>query len=289
MAYPDIRSPERQDARPTIRPVGGGENPLNQIIKSLKQTRAGSQQTPFGSLIPKVPSFNLGEQLQSAYAQPSEPAMSESADSLPLVLKALRSNTPAPTAPTTTALPATYGIGRNTDAQAVIDTANRLQMNPQMLAAVLHYESGFNPSDVGPSGKGYSVRGLIGFDPENVRKYGDPAPTIPAQMSQVEQYLLDRGWKPGTHDPNDLARLYSIVNAGSLDKNGDPRLNAKDINGTISDHIQRIQSGSYDPAYKYLYGNPPSPPPRQQDLLPNSGAFLNPGSQMNDASSPDYG
>src|SRR5579872_6074216 len=92
------------------------------------------------------------------------------------------------------------------DMQAVIDTADRLKIDPQTLAAVLHYESGFKPNDKSPSGKGYSVRGLIGFDPENVRKYGEPGPTIAAQMPQVEQYMLDRGWKPGVYASNDLGR-----------------------------------------------------------------------------------
>lgn len=140
------------------------------------------------------------------------------------------------------------------DRQALIDSAQRLQIDPRTLAAVIDYESSFNPRSVSPSGKGYPVRGLIGFDPSNVRRYGMPAPTVAAQMPQVEQYLLDRGWKPGEHDPNDLGRLYSIINAGSLDKNGAPRWGARDVNGSIADHVRRIQATHYGVADRVLGG-----------------------------------
>lgn len=138
------------------------------------------------------------------------------------------------------------------DMAAVVDTATRLQIDPQSLAAVLHYESGFNPRSAGPSGKGYPVRGLIGFDPENIRRYGEPAPTIAGQMPQVEQYLLDRGWKPGQFAPNDLGRLYSIINAGGLDKNDQPHWNRRDINGSIAQHVERIRRGSMGPGQQFL-------------------------------------
>lgn len=135
---------------------------------------------------------------------------------------------------------------------AVVDTANRLQIDPQILAATLHYESNFDPRAKGPSGKGYPVRGLIGFDPENVRRYGEPGTTIAAQMPQIEQYLLDRGWKPGQFAPNDLGRLYSIVNAGGLDKNDEPYWNRRDVNGSIAQHVERIRRGSMEPAQQFL-------------------------------------
>lgn len=147
----------------------------------------------------------------------------------------------------------------DSDRQSVLDTAQRLQIDPRTLAAVIDYESGFKPNDSGPSGKGYPVRGLIGFDPENVRKYGEPAGTIAAQMPQVEQYLLDRGWKPGQFAPNDLGRLYSIVNAGSLDANGNPRWGARDTNGTIAQHVGNISRSHYGAADRFLMP--------QEDLL----------------------
>lgn len=145
--------------------------------------------------------------------------------------------------------------GSSADAQAIIDSARRLKMDPRTLAAIMHFESGFNPAATGPSGKGYPVRGLIGFDPANIRKYGEPGKTIAEQMPQVERYMLDRGWKPGVYAPNDLARAYSIVNAGGLDKNGDPYLTRRDTNGSVGEHLQRITNGSYAPADKFLYGD----------------------------------
>lgn len=149
------------------------------------------------------------------------------------------------------------------DRQSVFDTAQRLKIDPRTLAAVIAYETGgtFDPRSVGPSGKGYPVRGLIGFDPENVRRYGFPASTIAAQMPQVEQYLLDRGWKPGAYKPTDLARLYSIINAGSLDAAGNPRLGARDINDDISGHVRKIQSGYFSAADRFL-----KPISNQEDL-----------------------
>jgi hypothetical protein len=140
------------------------------------------------------------------------------------------------------------------DRQALIDSAQRLQIEPRTLAAVIDYESSFNPRSVSPSGKGYQVRGLIGFDPSNVRRYGMPAATIAEQMPQVERYLLDRGWKPGEHGSNDLGRLYSIINAGSLDKSGNPRWGARDINGSIADHVRNIQARHYAAADRALGG-----------------------------------
>lgn len=142
------------------------------------------------------------------------------------------------------------------DRQALVDTAQRLQIDPRTLAAVIDYESAFNPRSVSPSGKGYPVRGLIGFDPTNVRRYGMPAETIAEQMPQVAAYLLDRGWKPGEFAPDDLGRLYSIINAGSLDKSGNPRWGARDVNGSIAQHVNRIQATHYGVADRILAGGP---------------------------------
>ena len=153
------------------------------------------------------------------------------------------------------------------DRQALIESANRLRIDPRTLAAVIDYESGFNPRNSNPSGRGYPVRGLIGFDPENVRRYGAPASTIAAQMPQVENYLLDRGWKPGTFKPNDLPRLYSIINAGSLNKWDAPRWNARDINGFLADHVRNIQSGHMRAADRFL-----APVMNQEDLVSEWGS-----------------
>jgi hypothetical protein len=151
-------------------------------------------------------------------------------------------------------------VGSPDDVAAIQKTASDLQIDPRTLTAVLGYESGFNPRAVGDSGKGYPVKGLIGFDPDNVKRYGEPAPTIAGQMPQVAQYLLDRGWKPGVYSPTDLPRLYSIVNAGSLDASGNPRLGAADVNGTVGEHVARIARSQFGPADRFLSGGSPPQP-----------------------------
>jgi hypothetical protein len=137
------------------------------------------------------------------------------------------------------------------DSQAggVARVANNLGIAPRDLAAVISYETGgrFDPTMMG--GKGGNYQGLIQFGPEERAKYGvKPGQSFNDQLPAVENYLRDRGVKPGMG----LAQIYSIVNAGSLDANGQPRWAASDGNGNIASHVQTIQREHYSSADAFL-------------------------------------
>ncbi len=210
----------------------------------------------------------IGGNIQASRAMQLEKAGRESgseaviAPYAPYLKPDAGSATPGSTEDTSPSAPA-RGSARTSwspeDVSAVKQTADELKIDPKTMAAVLHYETGFNPHDTTDTGKGYNVHGVIGFDPENIRKYGQPGPTIASQMPQVKQYLLDRGWKPGTYAPDDLPRLYSIINAGSLDDNGQPRWDRADKNGNLAHHVRTIQAGSMGPAERFLNSYPQNP------------------------------
>jgi hypothetical protein len=118
------------------------------------------------------------------------------------------------------------------------------------LAAVISYETGgsFSPNKWG--GKGGNYLGLIQFGPNERQRYGvSPNQTFDEQLGSAAAYLRDRGLKPGMG----LPELYSIINAGSLNPDGTPRLRASDGNGTVADHVQRIQRDHYYNMPNQLY------------------------------------
>jgi len=135
--------------------------------------------------------------------------------------------------------------GTPTQASAVVQAATNLGVAPRDLAAAISYETGgtFDPNKVG--GKGNNYVGLIQFGPEERQKYGiRPGMTVEQQMPAVEAFLRDRGVKPGMG----ISEIYRTINGGNPNAN----LNASDGNGTIAQHIQRIQAGHYGAADKFL-------------------------------------
>lgn len=130
---------------------------------------------------------------------------------------------------------------------AITTAAQRLGVQPADLAAAISYETGgtFDPNKVG--GKGNNYLGLIQFGPEERQKYGvRPGMTFEQQMGAVEAFLRDRGVKPGMG----ISEIYRTINGG----NPNAPLSASDGNGTIAEHIQRIQSGHYGNANRFLGG-----------------------------------
>ena len=124
------------------------------------------------------------------------------------------------------------------DAQAINETAARLGIQPEHLAAVIAYETAgtMNPDIKGGTGGNY--QGLIQFGPPERKAYGFRQGMSFADQVRgpVFNYLEDRGVKPG----HGIAELYSIVNAGSL-KNGQPRWNASDRPGrNVRTHVRDI-------------------------------------------------
>jgi hypothetical protein len=132
-------------------------------------------------------------------------------------------------------------------AGAISAASTRLGINPRDLAAAISYETSgtFNPDIQG--GKGNNHVGLIQFGPEERAKYGvRPGMTFEQQMGAVENFLRDRGLKPGSG----LPEIYRTINGG----NPNASLSASDGNGTIAEHIGKIQQAHYGNADKFLGG-----------------------------------
>jgi len=130
-------------------------------------------------------------------------------------------------------------------AQSINNAASNLGISPRDLAAAISYETGgtFDPNKVG--GKGNNYLGLIQFGPEERAKYGvRQGMTFGDQMQAVESFLRDRGVKPGMG----LSEIYRTINGG----NPNASLNASDGNGTIAQHIARIQREHMGSADKFL-------------------------------------
>ena len=151
------------------------------------------------------------------------------------------------------------------NADAVRATAKRLGISAKDLSTIIGYETigSYSPSKQGLGGH----VGLIQFGGEEQRKYGaHPGQTFAEQMPAVEQYLKDRGVKPGMG----LRDIYSTVLAGAPGRYG-----ARDIGGSVSEHVARMQrdrsaqaqefleSGAGHESQKRLLGLKPSAPEGQ--------------------------
>ena len=112
------------------------------------------------------------------------------------------------------------------DAQAIVSTANRLQVDPGVLGGLIQLESGFDPNVIGGAGNNY--RGLIQFGPGARKEVGlpDGPMTIAQQMPYVEKYFAQRGFTPGKHDAIALYRTVLV---------GNPYQSGTDSFGTNSD------------------------------------------------------
>jgi hypothetical protein len=91
-------------------------------------------------------------------------------------------------------------------------TATNLGINPSDLATAISYETGGKFDQNLWGGKGGNYLGLIQFGPEEQTKYGvKPGMPLDAHFGAVENFLRDRGVKPGMG----MLDLYSTINAGS--------------------------------------------------------------------------
>lgn len=91
-------------------------------------------------------------------------------------------------------------------------TAANLGINPSDLATAISYETGGKFDQNLWGGKGGNYLGLIQFGPEEQAKYGvKPGMPLDAHFGAVENFLRDRGVKPGMG----MLDLYSTINAGS--------------------------------------------------------------------------
>jgi tape measure domain-containing protein len=134
-------------------------------------------------------------------------------------------------------------------AMAMATVAQRLQLPVEQFAALMSWESAgsLNPNITGGDGNNY--RGLIQFSPDNQQRYGiRSGMSIAEQMPAIEQYLLDRGFKPGEMD---IRGAYSAVLAGNASER---YWNRADSNGTtVNNAASKFQSGDhYDRAQQFL-------------------------------------
>lgn len=145
--------------------------------------------------------------------------------------------------------------------------ATNLGINPSDLTTAMSYETGgtLNPNMWG--GKGGNYLGLIQFGPEEQAKYGvKPGMPLDSHMTAVENFLRDRGVKPGMG----MLDIYSTINAGR------PGLyNASDAAnggapGTVADKVMGQMAGHRARA-NALLGDTAAPdtiaPPVQQSAV----------------------
>ncbi len=137
------------------------------------------------------------------------------------------------------------------DRDALFEVADGLGISPLSLAGVMHYETGgFRRGVNVRGGKGGNYEGVIQFGPAERKQYGYVSGMTMAEQLRgpVRNYLIDRGLKPGMG----TAELYSIINAGSLDRNGQPRWNASDGNGNVRSHAEKI-TREHEPAAAAMF------------------------------------
>ena len=97
-------------------------------------------------------------------------------------------------------------------ASAIKSVAGRLGVDPLDLATAISYETNFTFSPSIRGGKGNKYLGLIQFGDEERAKYGvHEGQSVVEQSVPVEQYLRDRGVKPGA----DLPMIYKAINPTS--------------------------------------------------------------------------
>ena len=136
----------------------------------------------------------------------------------------------------------------NEKQKVIYQKAKNLGISPLVLTEVIGYETirTFSPSIRG--GKDNKYIGLIQFGPAEQKKYGvNTKQTFVQQMDAVESYLKDRGVKSGMGALN----VYAAINAGNA-----THVNARDMNGTEKQHVERLTSGIYKTAAeKFLYGD----------------------------------
>lgn len=130
-------------------------------------------------------------------------------------------------------------------AQAIIASARRLGVDPVDIGTAISYETGgkFDPNLWGGKNNGYL--GLIQFGKEERAKYGvKPGQSATEQMAAVENFLRDRGVKPGMG----MMDIYSTINAGSpglynrsdAANGGMPGTVADKVNGQMAEHRANV-------------------------------------------------
>lgn len=170
-------------------------------------------------------------------------------------------------------------------------TATNLGINPSDLGTAISFETGGKLDHNLWGGSGGKHLGLIQFGPGEQAKYGvKPGMPLDEHFTAVENYLRDRGVKPGMG----MLDLYSTINAGSPG-----RYNASDAAnggtpGSVADKVSLQMVGHRARANSLLGegteaapANAASAPPI--NVTPQTGAPQGPmpnGDALDAASSP---
>jgi hypothetical protein len=135
----------------------------------------------------------------------------------------------------------------NDDIMAIHQLAQRLQVDPYSLGALIQMESSHRPNVWGGAGGKY--KGLIQFGPGARAEVGLPNRdmTIAEQIPYVEKYFKQRGFKPGQHGVTQLYRTVLV---------GNPYQSGTDTNDTNSDTAAQMMmpGGSLYRDAQKLYG-----------------------------------
>lgn len=137
-------------------------------------------------------------------------------------------------------------------AAAIREAAQQLGIDPIVLAAVIHKESGFKETVKG--GEGGNYQGLIQFGPTERRTYGYNAKqTFEQQMlGPVVRYLKDRGVKPG----HGAKEIYAAILTGNVSNIARGGLDWADSNGTtVRKSLPGLERGiDFKAAQRFMRG-----------------------------------
>lgn len=143
-------------------------------------------------------------------------------------------------------------------------TAGNLGIDPSDLGTAMSYETGGRMDPNLWGGKNGKYLGLIQFGPEEQQKYGvKPGMPLDAHFDAVENFLRDRGVKPGMG----MVDLYSTINAGSPGLGNRSDAANGGMPGTVEDKVATQMVGHRARANTLLGDeNHPIPitPPAQQ-------------------------
>jgi len=133
------------------------------------------------------------------------------------------------------------------------NTAQRLGVDPTILASVISKESKFLTNQKGGDGNNY--QGLIQFGPTERRTYGyDPKQTFEQQvLGPVYRFLKDRGVKPG----HGAKEIYAAILTGNVRNLAQGGIDWADSNGTtVRNSLFNLEKGvDYKAAQRFMRGN----------------------------------
>lgn len=134
------------------------------------------------------------------------------------------------------------GNGLSANARTIIAAAQAIGVSPLDYATFLLYEGSGSLSTSRWGGKNNAYLGPMQMGPEERAMYGrkagvgtvKPGMSLENYLKAANAYLTGRGVKPGMG----LSELYTAINYGNV--RGGVRLDARDQNGTVREHLTRM-------------------------------------------------